>query len=228
MPSIKSAAAAEDIIDLRDCQLRYDEQVILLDINLRIKAGESVAILGKSGAGKSSLLNHIFQQYIALDIALIPQDLGLVAPLSVFNNVYMGALKRYSTLKNLRNLIAPQASELTQVKSVLQQVQLDDKLYASVKSLSGGEKQRVALARALYQKSTILLADEPVSAVDGRQAEQLLLLAASRFSTIICSLHDIELATKHCKRIIGIHNGSIVIDSCAKDLDRDKLAKIYE
>tara|TARA_B110000858_G_C17809687_1_gene480416 strand:- start:6087 stop:6773 length:687 start_codon:yes stop_codon:yes gene_type:complete len=228
MSSVEKAAAAEDIIDLRDCQLGYAEQAILLDINLKIKAGESVAILGKSGAGKSTLVNHIFQQYIALDIALIPQDLGLVEPLSVFHNVYMGALKRHSTLKNLRNLIAPQASELTQVKSVLQEVQLDDKLTASVKSLSGGEKQRVALARALYQKSTILLADEPVSAVDSRQAEQLMLLAASRFPTIICSLHDIELAIKHCKRIIGIHNSSIVVDSCVKDLDREKLAKIYE
>ena len=228
MSSIENAATTEAIIDLRHCQLGYAEQVILLDINLTIKAGESVAILGKSGAGKSTLLNHIFQQYQALDIALISQDLGLVEPLSVFHNVYMGALRRHSTLKNLRNLIAPQAGELTQVKAVLQQVQLEDKLTASVKSLSGGEKQRVALARALYQKSTILLADEPVSAVDGRQAEQLMLLAASRFTTIICSLHDIELATKHCNRIIGIHNGSIVVDSRARDLDRDELAKIYE
>ena len=69
MSSIENAATTEAIIDLRHCQLGYAEQVILLDINLTIKAGESVAILGKSGAGKSTLLNHIFQQYQALDIA---------------------------------------------------------------------------------------------------------------------------------------------------------------
>lgn len=228
MTSIKQVHTPEIIADLQHCQLGYAQQSVLHDVNLRITTGESIAILGKSGAGKSTLLNHLFQQKRKLNIALIPQDYGLVTSLSVFHNVYMGALQRHSTFKNLRNLVVPQAGELSKVKTVLQQVQLAEKLYSAVQNLSGGEKQRVALARALYQNASILFADEPVSAVDGKQSTQLLQLANSHFSTLVCILHDIELALKYCSRIIGIHNGRVVIDSHTENLDLDSLIKIYE
>ena len=95
-------------------------------------------------------------------------------------------------------------------------------------TLSGGEKQRIALARALHQNVPVLLADEPVSAVDSRQAEQLLTYINLHFTTVVYALHDINLAMKYSNRIIGIHHGRIIIDSKTEEVDQGDLTILYE
>ena len=140
----------------------------------------------------------------------------------------MGSLDRSSTFKNLCNLIIPQASELARIEPILRQVQLENKSSFVVHTLSGGEKQRIALARALHQNVPVLLADEPGSAVDSRQAEQLLTYINLHFTTVVYALHDINLAMKYSNRIIGIHHGRIIIDSKTEEVDQGDLTILYE
>lgn len=199
---------------------------LLSDIDLTIHAGERIALLGKSGAGKSTLLASL-RHLRPRDCAWCPQQAALVPMLSVFHNIYMGSLERHGNLYNLRNLIRPAPAEWQAVTALAAEMGLADKLRTSVDRLSGGEAQRTALARSLFSRRRILLADEPVSAVDERQADELLTLALARHQTTVVVLHDRQLALRHCNRIIGLRAGRVVLDVPRSQCTAEQLGQVY-
>ena len=218
-------AASEPLITLSSAAAAYDGRVVLSDIDFTIRRGERVALMGRSGAGKSTLLGLLYAQRPA-EIALIPQAAALVKTLSVFHNVFMGRLDRYSTLYNLRTLAWPARAELGAVGAVLRDVDMFEKFYSKAGALSGGQQQRVSVARALYNGRPILLGDEPVSALDRVQGAQILSLLRQRHETLVLVMHDIPLALEHSDRIVVLDGGRKIIDAPSVDLTpRDLLGR---
>lgn len=218
--------SSKKFIELTSEQASYHNQLVLKDINLTINQGEKVALVGQSGSGKSTLLRLIYSKH-STNTALVPQDEGLVQTLSVFHNVYMGRLSHYSSWHNLVNLIKPYAKHIDEIKVYLEQLQLSEKIFEPVGRLSGGQRQRTAVARSLYQGGQLLLADEPVSSVDEQQANLVLTTLCQNFPTIILAMHDIELSLTYCDRIIGLDNGSIVLDQPSHELSAKDLLPLY-
>lgn len=215
------------LFDLSDVQAAYNGTRVLQNITLSIKAGERIALVGRSGTGKSTLLRLLHSRKKE-DIALVPQDLGLVKALSVFHNVYMGRLNRNSSWYNVVNLIRPFRSETKAVNAILEKLRLTDKMFVPVGELSGGQQQRTAVARALYQDRPVFLGDEPVSAVDILQARTVLKLIIENHETTVLAMHDVELAIQFSDRIIGISGGGIVLDKPSAKMKPGDLDALYK
>ncbi|MCL6414023.1 ATP-binding cassette domain-containing protein [Aestuariirhabdus sp. Z084] len=204
----------------------YNDKVALHDISLEIPAGQKVALIGRSGAGKSTLLKLLYEQ-LPKKIALVPQDYGLVSSLSLYHNVYMGQLERKPLWYNLVNLVKPLSLPVTEVKAILQRLQLDDKLFEPVAQLSGGQQQRAAIARAMMQGGDVLFGDEPVSSLDEQQSKLVMSQLCEHFDTLVLAMHDIDLALAYCDRIIGLDQGRITLDAPTQELQRRDLLEIY-
>jgi phosphonate transport system ATP-binding protein len=207
----------------------WSERAVLVDVDMAVETGESVAILGRSGTGKSTLVTFLYRHLIAAGhrVALIPQDHALVPPLSVFNNVYMGRLDQRSAVYNLVNLVYPLKREVGAIRPLLAEVGMADEMFRPVEKLSGGQKQRAAIARALFRGGEIILGDEPVSAIDEQQSRSVLETIRRRFPTMILALHDIELARAYCERIIGLRDGRVVLDVDARSVSRPAIEALY-
>jgi phosphonate transport system ATP-binding protein len=218
--------AGDVVFELKRACAAYDGRHVLFDIDLTIRARESVAIMGRSGAGKSTLLGLLYAQRPA-DVALVPQALALVKPLSVFHNVFMGRLDRHSTLYNLRNLVWPAACDVAEVQSLLGSLGLDAEIHSAAGALSGGQQQRVSVARALYNGRPVLIGDEPVSALDRVQGSVVLSILKSRHETMVLSLHDVHLALDHADRIVVLEHGRKIIDEPASSLTANDLLRHF-
>ena len=205
----------------------YGGAPVLRDIDLTVAQGERVAILGRSGAGKSTLINLIYERY-ADSAALIPQAGALVRNLTVFHNVYMGQLDRRTTLHNLRNLAWPSRADVRAVEAVLADVGLADKIFAKAGELSGGQQQRTSVARALYNGRSIVLGDEPVSALDRVQAADVLAALCRRHQTGIFALHDVRLALEQTDRIVLLEDGRIALDHPSSTLSLGDILPYYQ
>jgi phosphonate transport system ATP-binding protein len=214
------------LFSLNQHQLHYGEQRIWENLNLCIETGEKVAIVGPSGAGKTSLLHVLYQQHPE-QIALCPQELGLVDSLSVYHNIYMGRLSRHAFWYNLWNLARPFAHHKTAIGQLTEQLGVEDKLFHSVDQLSGGQRQRVAVGRALYREQPTFLGDEPVSNLDPLQAQLVLELIIARHETAVVALHNRQLALSVFDRIIGLRDGAIQFDQPATQVDAAQLNAFY-
>jgi phosphonate transport system ATP-binding protein len=186
-----------------------------------------VALLGPSGAGKSTLLNLLYQQQPQCS-ALQPQGGGLVDLLSVYQNIFIGALERVGTVPALWNLLRPLSAHRRAITDLAQVLGLEDKLWQSADRLSGGQRQRVAIGRALYRRQPVFLGDEPVSAVDPLQAEALLKHLLQQHETVVVSLHNRALALAHFDRIIVLREGRICCDAQAHALSTARLDAFYQ
>jgi len=206
--------------------VRYAGKAALTDVSLVIRQGERVALIGRSGAGKSTLLRLLFEQ-AGEDAALVPQELGLVKTLSVFHNVYMGRLRRHGALYNLANLLRPWPREVAAVSAVLEPLDLCEKLFAPAGELSGGQQQRTAVARALHQGSPVMLADEPVSAVDEHQSRRVLDAICAAHPTVVLAMHDLALAIAYSDRVVGLAGGRITLDQPSAGLRPEDLDALY-
>lgn len=211
---------------LHEQNISYGEFTVLKDFSLSIKKGEKVALLGKSGSGKSTLLKHLFLQKEE-ECTYIPQELGLVNNLSVFHNVYMAKLDKNSLFTNLSNLVFPSMDYKNQVLKLLEEVELEEKLKSKISELSGGQKQRCAIARAVFDSKPILLADEPISALDEYLSDKILKTLTNHFETAICALHNVDLAIENFDRVIGLKNGEVLIDKACTDLTQEDRQKLY-
>lgn len=226
----------------------------LLDaVTLQVARGERVALIGASGAGKTTLLRLcagvlwptagsvtvLGRDTAALhgralctlrkQVGLLYQQDNLVPGLRVAHNVLMGRLGTWSLLRSLWSLFWPQETAIA--AAALQRVELADRLWALPGELSGGEQQRVAIARLLVQEPRLLLADEPASALDlrlGRDVVRLLLaLATERGTTLLLSLHTLDLLGEGFDRVVALQQGRIVWQGAPAALTRSVLRAVY-
>jgi len=225
----------------------------LSGVSLTVGRGEIVVLLGLSGSGKSTLLRHINGLEIPSEggvvslgeevsrltgralrslrgrIGFIFQQFELVGPLTVLENVLTGAL---STLRGPRIGIWSYPRPL-RLKALahLDRVGLLERAYQRADTLSGGQQQRVAIARALMQDPEILLADEPVASLDPESSSQVMSLireiAAERDLTVVCSLHQVDLALEWGDRVVGLRAGEVVLDTRTDSLSREQVMEVY-
>ena len=214
------------VLAVNDLSASYGGERVLGPLSLSLASGERVALVGRSGAGKSTLLSLLYDEADA-STAFMPQDLGLVDTLSVFHNVYMGQLDRHSILYSLCNLLVPLTKPRHEIQGILDELGLGDKRREPAGELSGGQRQRVAVARALYQQGSLLLADEPVSALDGPLARRVMAALTRAYPTSVIALHDVDLALAYSDRIIGIQDGHIALDEPSSRLTAADLQPLY-
>jgi phosphonate transport system ATP-binding protein len=207
-------------------RLQYQGRTVLDNLSLSIARGERVALIGESGAGKSTVLKALREQ-CPDQVAWCPQQPGLVPILSTFHNIYMGALTSHSLAYNLINLIKPLPGALNIVQPIAKQLGLEQQLFSSTDKLSGGQQQRTSIGRALIQQRPIFIGDEPVANVDEYQGEALLQLICQGHETVVLALHDIAQALSTCTRIIGLQDGAIVLDAPSEELQASDLAGLY-
>lgn len=213
-------------IQLSGVTASFGGERVLGPLSLDIKPGERIALVGKSGAGKSTLIRMLYQQANS-QASLIPQDLGLVHALPVFHNVYMARLDQHPNWYNIVTLMRPFKRDRADIQPLLNQLGISEKIWATVGSLSGGQRQRVAIARAIYRDASMLLADEPVSALDGPMAHVVMSLLNEAYNTTVVALHDVELALRYCQRIIGIQDGQIALDEASSRLSETDILPLY-
>ena len=222
----------------------------LRGVNLKVKKGEFLSILGPSGSGKTTLLRSInglesiekgkiFFDKEQLDKTYLPvirkktgmifQDFNLVNNLSSINNVLTGLLNSSSKFLSMFYLFTKE-QKLEALKA-LETVGLLNKAYNRVDELSGGQRQRVGIARAIIKKPLLLLADEPIASLDPKAANLIMSLLKrinKEFNiTIICNLHQMDLATKYSDRIVGLLDGEIIFDQPAINVDKTSVSQIY-
>lgn len=207
--------------------LAYGDHRVSQPLTLQIDAGEKVAIIGRSGVGKTTLLRTLRQQH-ADRVAWCPQQPGLVPPLSVFHNVFMGRLSCFPGWFNVLNLLYPLKRMREEIQALLSPLSLSNSLMTPVEQLSGGQQSRVNLARALYQGRQVFIGDEPVASVDEVMAKNLLREICQRHETVIVALHDVELAMQFCHRIVGLQDGKIALDAPTHTLDAGQLIRLYQ
>lgn len=214
---------------LDGADLGYGGTTVLQGVRLNVAPGERLALLGRSGSGKSTLLAALREAILArgLRVALVPQDTALVPQLNALRNVLMGRLDDHGALYNLRTLIRPRPADRDAALEALDRVGLRPEAPRAVEGLSGGQKQRVALARALHRGGDVILGDEPLSAVDPRQAELLAGVVRSAFPTAVLALHDVAIARAFATRVIGLRDGAFLFDLPVAELDAARIEALY-
>lgn len=222
------------LIELSQCRLTYASDIkgepekLALNIDhLSIGEGERIAILGKSGAGKSTLLRHL-RRALAGQASWCPQEPCLVPQLKVFHNIFSGALERHSGLTNLKNLLLPSPRYKSEITRLAAPLGIAELLWNKAGELSGGQQQRVAIARALFQRKPVLLADEPISALDRMQGRAILHSLLDQHSTSVIALHNAPLALELCERAIGLRDRQILFDCPATDVSPETLQRLYQ
>ncbi|WP_026361383.1 phosphonate ABC transporter ATP-binding protein [Amycolatopsis nigrescens] len=232
---------------------RFGHVLALDDVSFTVPPGEVVVLLGLSGSGKSTLLRHVdgLHHPTAGKVTALGTDVGrarggrlrdlrrrigfvfqqfhLVGSLSVLENVCTGALGRLRGPR-LGLVSYPKAVRL-EALGHLDRVGLGPQAFQRADTLSGGQQQRVAVARALMQRPEILLADEPVASLDPESSAQVMRLireiARERDLTVLCSLHQVELALSLADRIVGLRSGRVVLDEPARELDHHAATAVY-
>ena len=238
------------MLDVNNLQKKFENGThALKGVSFKVKSGEFISILGPSGSGKTTLLRSInglesietgeilFNKSkintnslpdVQRKTGMIFQEFNLVNNLSSINNVLTGLLNSSSKFLSMFYLFTKE--QKLNALQALDTVGLLEKSYSRVDELSGGQRQRVGIARAIIKKPILLLADEPVASLDPKAAlatMQLLKKINKEFNiTILCNLHQVELASKFSDRVIGLSNGSIVFDDEAKFLDKN-INKLY-
>ncbi len=242
------------LIEFKNVSKTYPNGVKgLKNVNLTIDQGEFVAIIGLSGAGKSTLIRtinrmiDITEGQLIVDgvdvmtlhgksmrrfrrkIGMIFQSFNLVTRSTAIKNVLTSMVPDMGFFRVLLGLFTKE--QKMQALEALDKVGILDKAYTRCDQLSGGQQQRVALARTLNQSPSIILADEPVAALDPVTAHQVM----SDFKrineelniSVLINIHHVDLALKYATRVIGIRAGEIVYDGPSSQVTQAVLDSIY-
>lgn len=232
---------------------RFSDGVQALDgVTFGVRRGAFCVLLGPSGSGKSTLLRAVnglttlSQGEVriggeAIDnrslarlrrrVSMIHQHFGLVDRATVAENMIGGALAVIPTWRALTGLYP--ARHKRKACELLAAVGLDpEHLRRPARALSGGQRQRVGIARALMLDPEIIIADEPVASLDpkvSRDTLQLLRQAAqARGVTVLCSLHQVDLALEFADQIVALRQGRVVHIGASADLSPGAIARFYE
>jgi phosphonate transport system ATP-binding protein len=225
----------------------------LRDVSLALGAGERVAVVGPSGAGKTTLVRLLgaslrpSEGRVALfgedpwalssgalrrlraRIGVVHQSPPIPPRLRVVTAVLAGRLGTWPAWKALASLLVP--ADAAGAREALDRLDLGDRVFDRCDRLSGGQLQRVGIARVLYQRPDLILADEPVSALDPTLADQAVgaLVAASESNgaTLVASLHAVDLALKWFPRLIGMKNGEVFFDRPTAAVTSGMLHELY-
>jgi phosphonate transport system ATP-binding protein len=228
--------------------------VALSDLTLTIAQGEQIALIGPSGAGKTTLLHTLacahrpdggrFSAFgadpwtmgntqrhaLRARLFLAPQTPPLPPRQRVVTAVLAGRLPQWSLWQAVASLFKP--ADPQAAFDALARFNLQDKLYLRVDRLSGGERQRCSMARLLVSQAQAFLVDEPLSALDPALALHTLAVlqqeAAARNATLVCSLHQVELARAHFPRIIGVRAGRVVFDASREAVTDAMIDMLYQ
>ena len=249
------ASALDAPLVIEGIHKRFGANEVLKGVGLNLARGQVVAVLGANGCGKSTLLRCAIRlidpdsgssmlngrdlaelrgrelRRARADAAVVFQQIALVKRRNAFENVCCGALGRMSTGRSLlARSFPPDVRDRAAI--ALARVGLLDRAWQRAGTLSGGQAQRVAIARAYCQQASVILADEPVSALDPRAAEEVLSLlgdlARSDGLAVLTVLHQPDLAVRHADRIVGMKLGEIVFDKRASDVSQDEIEGLYQ
>lgn len=234
----------------------YGSLHVLRNLDLSIEGGEGVVLLGANGCGKSTLmkcLNGLEKAQsgtIAVDgqdvttargkrlrsirqgVGVVFQQFNLVENLTVFQNVLYGAMgQRPGGLLTVWNSLAPQEFR-EKAMHCLDRVHMAEKANHRCRDLSGGQQQRIAIARMLMQSPKVILADEPVASLDPKAGIEVMDLlwevVREHKMTVLCTLHQLDLAQSYADRIVGMKAGRIILDSNTDAADNESLARLYQ
>jgi phosphonate transport system ATP-binding protein len=241
------------VVRVRGLAKRFGATTALADVDLDVESGDLVALVGLSGSGKSTLLRCLNGLHPATsgditvagtrvdqagasqlrrlrsDVGFVFQNFNLVGRLSCLENVLIGALGR---------LVGPRYGVLTYSKAHrreamehIERVGLTGQAYQRADTLSGGQRQRVALARMLMQRPSLVLADEPVASLDPENAEAVMNLlfqvCLEERLTVLCTLHQVDLALGWAHRLVGLRDGRKVLDRAAAGLGKADVMEVY-
>ncbi|MEM9882398.1 MAG: phosphonate ABC transporter ATP-binding protein [Planctomycetota bacterium] len=244
------------MLELRDIDKVYESRqgrvTAVEGVSLKLEKGEFCVLLGPSGAGKSTVLRVIngmtqaSRGEVAFDgepvvrrnrrsmqnrIGTIHQQFFLVPRLSVLDNVLSGILPKLGFIRSMLKLFA--SADRKRACELIGRVELSEsQLYQKAGRLSGGQQQRVAIARAFIRNPDLVLADEPVASLDPSTSRGILRLlrgaAHETGATVLCSLHQVDLAHEFADRIVAMRQGKLVFDGRPNELDEAMLAHIYD
>jgi phosphonate transport system ATP-binding protein len=225
----------------------------LAGVDLGVAASERVALIGPSGAGKTTLLRVAAAglrpteggvtllderpwsvsaralKALRARVGFVHQAPPIPPRLRVVTAVLAGRLGQWSLARALRSWVL--AGDAAGARDALARVGLGERLFDRCDQLSGGQLQRVAVARTLYQAPRLLLADEPVSALDATTADavlrELVGYSTSSGATLVASLHAVDLALRWFPRIVGVREGVVMFDLPAAAVTPERLAALY-
>lgn len=249
--------ARQTVVEVSGLTKTFDNGRVraLDDVSFSVPLGQLLVIIGLSGSGKSTLLRHLNGLHrptdgavrvlgvdaanakgrelraLRRDVGFVFQQFNIVGRLSCIENVLSGALGR---------IRGPRYGAITYSKALrrealvqLERVGLGDRAFQRTDTLSGGQQQRVAIARTLMQQPRIVLADEPVASLDpeisGQVMDVLFRCCVEDNITVLCSLHQVDLALGWANRLIGLQDGRVVLDSPVDDdLDEERVMEVYQ
>jgi phosphonate transport system ATP-binding protein len=232
---------------------RFGGKAAVSDVSLAIAPGSFVGVIGRSGAGKSTLLRMLNRlvdpsegriHYDGLDVgalqggalrawrgrcAMIFQQFNLVGRLDVLTNVLTGRLNHVPAARALLRLWSE--ADRAIALAALEQFDIAGLAAERADNLSGGQQQRVAIARALVQEPEIILADEPIASLDPESARRVMQTLADLNrqdgTTVVVSLHQVDMALRFCPRTVALHRGRVVYDGPSSALTEPMLRQLY-
>lgn len=242
-------------VSVDSVHVRYGSLEVLRGVTFDIQAAQGVVLLGANGSGKSTLMRTLnglsrpqsgqiriggeavtsargaHLRGIRRRMGYVFQQFNLVAQLTTFQNVLMGVLgqRRFGLINCVGGFAS--VTDREQAMACLERVGLSDRAAHRPAELSGGQQQRVAIARMLMQSPEVVIADEPIASLDPRGGREVLELlwdiVRERNLAMLCTLHQLELATDYADRIIGLKDGVVALDEATTDVSDARLGELY-